>query len=142
MGVCEAAMQVKEEDLDSYCASLSGKQLEAMIRDITELETEEERERITTILAKRFSPRLIKLIFSLYQVHYNSGGMEMIQEKLIKEASRRDRYPDEGLFFWAFGDTTDLFGAIKKEIFLHTKKIDFFFHSGTKKGLTALIGNA
>ena len=44
MGVCEAAMQVKEEDLDSYCASLSGKQLEAMIRDLTELETEEERE--------------------------------------------------------------------------------------------------
>lgn len=112
-GVTEAAAETEETETDSYGALLSGKELEALIIDFPSLEREEDRERIGSVLASRFSPRLINLIFNLYQVEYNSKALRFLIKKFAAEADRRKQYPEQGRFFWDFGKDEDYISGIK-----------------------------
>lgn len=112
-GVVEEAAEIRESEVDFYSASLSGKELEAMILDFPGLYSKEERERVGAILASRFSPRLINLIFNLYQVQCHSEALRFLIRKFAEEADRRKQFPDEGRFFWNFGKSDDYFPGIK-----------------------------
>jgi len=112
-GVIEAAAEIDETEADSYGASLTGKELESLIMDFPTLERGEERERIASVLASRFSPRLINLIFNLYQVEYNSEALRFLIRKFAEEADRRKQYPEPGRFLWDFGKDEDYISGIK-----------------------------
>ncbi|HWQ78932.1 MAG TPA: hypothetical protein VN381_08945 [Anaerovoracaceae bacterium] len=112
-GVTESAAEVGEEYADSYGASLSGKELEALIMDFPSLEPGEDWERVGSILTSRFSPRLINLIFNLYQVEYHSDALKFLIRKFAEEADRRRQHPELGRFFWHFGKQEDYIPGIK-----------------------------
>lgn len=120
-GVTETAAEVGEDEVDSYGASLTGKELEALIMDFPSLESKEEWDRIGSILTSRFSPRLINLIFNLYQVEYRSEALRFLINKFAEEADRKEQHPELGRFFWDFGKEEDympgLKTAFREEIF-------------------------
>lgn len=112
-GVCERAMLVHEKDLVDYGVSLTGKELEAMIVDFPALKMVKEWELIGSILASRFSSRIIKLIFNLFQYNCRSEAVWFLIKMFDAEADRRKQYPDSGKFFWDFGKSGDFFSDIK-----------------------------
>jgi hypothetical protein len=112
-GVIEAAAEVGWEEAGDYGAGLTGKELEALIMDFPSLEPGEERERVASILTGRFSPRLINLIFNLYQVEYHSEALRFLIKKFAEEADRRKQYPELGRFFWHFGKQEDYIPGVK-----------------------------
>lgn len=126
-GILEKAMTVREEDLESYSYSLSGKEVEAILLDIPALKTLETQERAAAILNIRFSPRLIKLFFVLYQTYYDIDAIRLVKRKLIREAKRRAEFPKAGAFFWDFDGSNDLFEEVKLAFTDQWKSLDNFF---------------
>jgi len=127
--VCEAAMAVGEEELADYSATLSGKELEAMILDFPALKTEAEWERIASVLMLRFSPRIIRLIFHLFQENCHSEAVWFLVKKVDAEADRRRHYTNEGVFIWDFGKSDDLFRDIRNAFYASTRELDDFFET-------------
>ncbi len=126
-GVIKEAMAVDKEDLEAFSYSLTGKQLEAILLDILLLKSLEEQERIAAILNIRFSPRLIKLFYTLYQTYYDVDAVRLILRKLIREAKRRSIFLESGAFFWEFGDFADPFEEVKLAFVNKWEKLDDFF---------------
>lgn len=128
-GICEAAMKVNSKDLASYSASRTGKELEAMILDFPALKTVKEWEQIGTILILRFSPRIIKLIFHLFQVTYDSEAVRFLVKILVDEANRKQLYPEPGRFFWDFGKSGDFFSELKTRFYETSGELDDIFRT-------------
>ena len=122
--------------------SLSAKQLEALLLDIPMNESREELERIATILEFRFSSRLIKLFFELYQEHYDKAAMQMIMKRLVGEAQHRSKFPETGRLFWAYGESDDLLQEVKTEFTTSWRLLDDYlnaYHIGQETRLALEI---
>lgn len=128
-GVCEAAMSADGRELAAFGAALSGKELEAMILDFPSLKTAEEWDRIGSILMTRFSPRIVKLIFSLFQAACNTESVRFLMKKTVEEARRRQDYPEPGAFFWAFGESEDFMEAVKTAFYKDSNELDLLFQT-------------
>lgn len=128
-GILEQAMTVREEDLESYSYSLSGKEVEAILLAIPALKTLETQERAAAILNIRFSSRILKLFFSLYQTYYDIDAIRLVKRRLIREAKRRADFPKAGAFFWDFNESNDLFDEIKLAFVSRWKSLDDFFQA-------------
>ena len=141
-GVCEAAMDIKPENIEAYSVALSAKQLEALLLDIPMEDSIEKLERIASILDFRFSSRLIKLFFELYQEHYDRPSMQIIMKRLVSEAKRRSRFPDTGSLLWAYGESDDLLQEVKTEFTTSWRLLDDYlnaYHIGQETRLALEI---
>ena len=125
--IIETIMTLPPEDLQDYAAKLTSKEMEALLLDLPKAGTFAELERIGTVLNSRFSSRITRLFFALYQEHYDTVAMQTIMRRMILEANRRWIFPDSGAFFWAFGESDDIFEALKNEFITSWRTLDDFF---------------
>ena len=127
--IIDKAMALPPEALQDFSARLTSKELESILLDLPKAETFAELERVGTILNYRFSSRPIRLFFALYQEHYDTIAMQTIMRRLVIEANRRWIFHDSGSFFWAFGDSGDVFESIKTEFATSWRTLDDFFQA-------------
>ncbi|MGI6751743.1 MAG: hypothetical protein ACOX4U_03885 [Anaerovoracaceae bacterium] len=137
-GVLERAMEVDGDELERFSYSLSGKELESLLFDVLSQKSLAFQERAAQILNTRFSPRLIKLFFVLYQAHYDVDAMRLLRRRMIREAKRRGYFPQEGLFFWDFDDTDSFFEDIKENFKSNFNRLDDYFEKYQIRGNSRL----
>lgn len=125
--IFDTIMSSTPEQLNDLGAKLTSRELEALILDLPNAGTFAELERIGTVLNSRFSSRILRLFFAMYQEHYDTVAMQTIMRRLILEAHRRWVFPDSGSFFWAFGESNDVFEAVKEEFATSWRTLDDFF---------------
>lgn len=126
-GIDDRLMTVEFEKLPEYSVTLTVKELEGLLRDIPNTDAPDLIERIAVVLETRFSARLIKLFFALYQEYFDKGSIQTIMARLIAEAHRRSLYPETGEFFWTFGEAEDIFEAVRTEYSTGWRYLDEFF---------------
>lgn len=115
------------KNLKEFSCSLLGKEMESLLFEIMHQESEEMRERAADIICMRFSPRIIKLSFSLYQSYFDTTPMRLLRDKLVSEAERRGEFPHEGNFFWDFDENKDDPEVLKEEFTARWRMLDDFF---------------
>lgn len=106
--------QLKGADLENCAIAMAGKELDALILDLKNIEDEKTLEAVIEILKLRYSPRLLKLITRLYQYNLDSLGLKQGIVAMGEEGEKRNHFPSEGKFIFSFAKEKNIFEAIGK----------------------------
>jgi hypothetical protein len=126
-GIIKTALSIKPNEWDTFAVALTGKELEALLRDYVFLTDPQDQLKAAGILTRCMSARMIKLVIALYQDQFEASSLNLLLQKLKDEAQKQEKLPDVGIFIWRFGDLDDKSEAYREEIELDQKSIDGFF---------------
>lgn len=119
--------------------SMSGKQVDGLLLAIPSLTDKAEIEKAVALVRIRFSRRIVKLVFSLYQTRYETEPVQILCRRIAEEATKRDLFPEDGSFLWTFFQTPDPLDAAVEEALSTGKDLDEFFaryHIGAETALS------
>ena len=125
--ILEQIEALEGPDMQAFAHSLSAAQLDALIYDLPTIKNAQLGKRTAIVLLNRLSPRILKLIFSLYQDHCDSASVEHVGRILAQEAKNRNISSEVTAFFLLFSEEKDLFEGINERIFLESMDLAGFF---------------
>lgn len=124
-GILPKIRSFKEDGFDARVGSLKSGELEALIFEAVEAEDLEDIDLACTVLCRRSSPRIIRLMVSLFQYRYKEAGMKALVNKL-KEVCSQGFSREEG-FINRFGAEENVALALSDAIKEEGNQIEEFF---------------
>ncbi|GAB1476740.1 hypothetical protein MASR2M70_15760 [Bacillota bacterium] len=103
-----------EKSLRTLGDGLRAAELDALMLDLKNCRSEASINAAVRLLRQRFSPRILKLLTVLYQYNTESAGLKEACAGMLKEAEKREHYPDEGMFINKFVGSGNIEEALGK----------------------------
>ena len=111
-GILSKAMEVPENEIESFAFRLKGKELEGLLLDLRDTAGDREILRACEILNHRVTLRILKLLTILFQYNYTSPGLSAALNRLAERIHARDKYTCEEAFVRHLGQVEDKFSAL------------------------------
>lgn len=118
-------MLAGEGNLEIYAASLKGRDVEGLLRELVCSKHEEEIRQAARVLCLRRSKRIVRLTGILFQYHYNAEGIKFLVRELLA-CSGEDLIEKES-FLRRFGSSEDPLKALADAIEGEGNDVDALF---------------